>query len=143
MNYASAQTSIVMKGDWITQCNGAQVSNHNRYDKALESAINQKTDCDIIPPLRIEVRTDRETKGILLTWDLPELRTDGSKIEQIDRFNIYVYFDGIFQNIIEVSGASTSFQLFEVKTGNYSFQISTVELGQEGQLSSKIFQEIN
>ena len=137
-----AKVSIVMKGNWLTECSGVIVSTHNRYDKALESAINQNKNCNVIPPTRFEVSVDTQPKSIELTWDLPELREDGSKIEKIDRFNIYIYFNDILQNTIEVSGNATSYQLLEVETGNYSFQISTVEDDQEGQLSPMIYQVI-
>ena len=36
---------------------------------------------------------------ILLTWNLPELREDGSKIEQIDRFNLYTTRDNIWMRL--------------------------------------------
>ena len=137
-----AKLTIVMKGNWLTQCSGVIVSTHNRYDKALESAINQNKHCNVIPPSRFEVSVDTQPRSIELTWDLPELREDGSKIEKIDRFNIYIYFNDVLQNTIEVAGDVISYQLSEVETGNYSFQISTVEDGQEGKLSPKIYQDV-
>jgi hypothetical protein len=141
---ANSELSIVMKGNWIAECGGVQVSLHNRYDKALESAINQKKNCNIIPPTRFEITFSEvmQLKNIELTWDLPGLREDGSEIEKIDRFIIYVYFNGVFQNTIEVSGTATVYELLEVETGTYEFQISTVESGQEGNKSPKIYQVI-
>jgi hypothetical protein len=64
---------------------------------------------------------------ILLTWETPAEREDGSQIETIDRFNLYTTIDNVLQSVIEVSGDSTSFQLPQVKAGNHTFQISTVE----------------
>ena len=75
---------------------------------------------------------------ILLTWETPTGREDGSQIETIDRFNLYTTIDNVLQSVIEVPADSTSFQLPEVETGNYTFQISTVEFGQEGALSDPI-----
>ena len=137
-----AKVSIVMKGNWLTECNGVTVSTHSRYDKALESAINQNKNCDVIPPERFEVSVDVPTRSIELTWSLPTEREDGSKIEKIDRFNIYVYFNDVLQNIIEVAGDAISYKLSEVETGDYMFQISTVEFGQEGILSPMINQVV-
>jgi len=75
---------------------------------------------------------------ILLTWDLPTEREDGTAIEQIDRFNLYTTIDNVLQDVNEIPGNATSFQLSEVKAGNYTFQISTVEDGLEGALSDPI-----
>jgi hypothetical protein len=116
---------------------------HNRFDTAIASALNNGPNCSVIPPDRFEVTvTTDKTNGIELTWNLPEFREDGSKIESIDRFNIYVYFNDVLQNVIEVAGDVTVYELLEVETGDYSFQISTVEYGQEGKLSPKIYQVI-
>jgi len=139
-----AEVSIVMRGSWSAECNGVTVSTHNRYDKALESALNQNKNCSVIPPERFEVTVTEDTplRGIELTWDLPTEREDGSQIEKIDRFNLYVYFNTVLQDIIEVAGTATVFQLSEIEAGNYSFQISTVEDGLEGARSEMIFQVI-
>jgi hypothetical protein len=75
---------------------------------------------------------------ILLTWETPTGREDGSQIETIDRFNLYTTIDNVLQSVIEVPATDTSFQLPEVQTGSYTFQISTVEFGQEGALSDPI-----
>ena len=75
---------------------------------------------------------------ILLTWDLPTEREDASKIEQIDRFNLYSTINNVLQDVIEVPGDATSFALPEIQTGSYTFQISTVEFGQEGTKSDPI-----
>jgi hypothetical protein len=64
---------------------------------------------------------------ILLTWETPTERKDGSAIETIDRFNLYTTIDNVLQSAIEVSATATSFQLPEVEAGTYTFQISTVE----------------
>ena len=75
---------------------------------------------------------------ILLSWEIPTEREDGSQIQQIDRFNLYTTINNVLQSVVEVPGNATSFQLSEVETANYTFQISTVELGQEGALSDPI-----
>ena len=73
---------------------------------------------------------------ILLSWEIPTEREDGSQIQQIDRFNLYTTINNVLQSVIEVPANDTSFQLPQVTPGTYTFQISTVELGQEGALSS-------
>lgn len=80
---------------------------------------------------------------ILLTWNLPELREDGSQIGTIDRFNLYTTINNVLQSVVEVPAGATSFQLPQVQTGNYTFQISTVEFGQEGALSDPVSLQIN
>jgi len=80
---------------------------------------------------------------ILLTWDIPTEREDGSKIEQIDRFNLYQTVGNVLQGVVEIPAGATSFQLSEVKTGIHTFAISTVEFGQEGALSDPISVNVN
>ena len=75
---------------------------------------------------------------IQLTWDKPLEREDGTAIETIDRFNLYTTIDNVLQDVIEVSGDATGFQVLDVKAGNYTFQISTIEYGQEGALSDPV-----
>jgi hypothetical protein len=75
---------------------------------------------------------------ILLTWETPTGREDGSQIETIDRFNLYTTIDNVLQSVIEVPATATSFQLPEVQTGSYTFQISTIEFNQEGALSDPV-----
>jgi len=80
---------------------------------------------------------------IVLTWDKPLEREDGSQIETIGRFNLYTTIDNVLQDVNEIPGDALSFQLSEVETGNYTFQISTVEFGQEGAKSDPISININ
>ena len=75
---------------------------------------------------------------IRLTWVQPELREDGSAIETIDRFNIYQTFNNSSTTIIEVDSDLSSYEVLDAETGSYTFQISTVELGREGQKSDPI-----
>ena len=75
---------------------------------------------------------------IQLTWDLPELRNDGSKIETIDKFNLYQTTNNGSQVLIEVQADTTSLTLSDVSQGSHTFQISTVEAGLEGNLSDPI-----
>ena len=75
---------------------------------------------------------------IKLTWDTPTEREDGSAIETIDRFNIYQTFNNSSTITIEVDSNLSSYEVLDAETGSYTFQISTVELGQEGQKSDPI-----
>lgn len=75
---------------------------------------------------------------ILLTWTTPEAREDGTAIQSIDRYNLYTTINNVLQDVNEISGDATGFQLSEVASGNYTFQISTVEFGNEGALSDPI-----
>tara|TARA_R110000772_G_scaffold199263_1_gene309877 strand:- start:44 stop:382 length:339 start_codon:yes stop_codon:yes gene_type:complete len=69
---------------------------------------------------------------IQLTWDTPTEREDGTAIETIDRFNIYHTADGGGTNIIEVDPTLLSYKILDAQEGAHAFQISAVELGQEG-----------
>ena len=75
---------------------------------------------------------------ISLTWDRPTEREDGSQIQTIDRFNIYHTVNNTVQGVIEVPADATDFQLYEIQEGIHTFQISTVELGQEAALSDPV-----
>ena len=75
---------------------------------------------------------------IALKWDLPTEREDGSRIESIDMLKIYQTINNSDVSVIEVDSASTSYQAHDVEVGLYTFQISTVEDGQEGALSDPI-----
>ena len=77
-------------------------------------------------------------KDIRLTWTAPELRTDGSKIETIDKFNLYYSIDEGVESVIEVDASATSHTVSSVVFGLHSFKISTVEAGQEGEVSESI-----
>jgi hypothetical protein len=75
---------------------------------------------------------------ILLTWETPTEREDGSAIETIDRFHIYQTTNDGSQNVYEADATSTSYQILDVQEGSYSFQISTVEDAHEGSKSPPI-----
>jgi len=133
-----AEVSIIMKGPWIAVCEGQFISQHNRYDKALQSALNQMKDCNIIPPQRWEVRhvspnQEEKSNDILLSWEIPRKREDGSDLNIIDRYNLYQTFNGGDKSVIEVQADSTSLTLADVAAGSYTFQMSTVSKGLEGE----------
>ncbi len=131
-----ASITITMKGKWSPTCNGVVISEHNRYDKALEVAINQDAECDIIPPDRFEIRHEVvEPKSITLTWDLPTEYEDGRALTIIDRFNIYQTVNDGSQMLIKVQASRTEYVLADVSPGVYTFKISTVSEGLEGKLS--------
>lgn len=145
---SSANISIVMKGRWTTVCDGKWISQHNRYDKALEAVINQNTDCDILPPQRFEIRLSEpepeptteppQTTSIAVSWDIPTRREDGTALTTIDRFNIYYDFDGVLQDVIEAEASSTLYTLANVQAGSYSFRVSTISEGVEGKKSDAV-----
>jgi hypothetical protein len=75
---------------------------------------------------------------IELTWQTPTEREDGSAITAIDRFNIYHSVDNVVQEPIEVQANAINHTLVDVASGSYTFQISTVESGLEGELSDPV-----
>ena len=80
---------------------------------------------------------------IVLTWDTPTHREDGAQIEQIDHFNLYTSINNTAQPVTQLDGASTTYQLDDAEPGNYTFNISTVEFGQEGSQSDPVSININ
>jgi hypothetical protein len=129
--YSFSEVSITMKGQWQVKCAGLLVSNHNRYDKALQSAINQTTDCDIMPPSRFEVRglavevvpVDDMNISISFTWSIPTGRTDGSILALDDIEGYVIRWEG-GESIIH--GANVVEKVITLPDGNYSFTISTI-----------------
>ncbi|MDC0600108.1 hypothetical protein OAO65_02240 [Flavobacteriales bacterium] len=77
-------------------------------------------------------------QSIELTWVTPTGREDGTAIQSIDRFNIYHSIDNVIQDSIEVSATDISYTVSEAQEGIHVFQISTVELGQEGEKSAAV-----
>lgn len=75
---------------------------------------------------------------IQLTWDKPEFREDGSALDTIDRFNIYHSVDNVVQDTIEVQADATDYTLVDVAQGSHTFQISTVSLGEESEVSGPV-----
>jgi hypothetical protein len=139
--------TITMKGKWVPVCDGVEISQHNRYDKALEAVINKDSNCDIIPPDRFEIRRqplieEVQQNDIALSWELPTKREDGSALNTIDRFNLYQTFNDGSTIIIEVESTATSLTLANVAAGSYHFQISTVSEGIEGAKSPPITVEL-
>jgi hypothetical protein len=139
--------TITMKGYWVPVCDGVKISQHNRYDKALEAVINKNSNCDIIPPDRFEIRRQSlieevQLDGIFLSWELPTEKEDGSALNIIDRLNLYQTFDDGSTIIIEVESTAASLTLADVAAGSYHFQISTVSEGIEGAKSLPITVEL-
>ena len=132
---------VTIEGTWKVECNITQTNNYNSFDKAIETVLNEEI-AKVFISRGFNLEASPRATGIELTWDIPTEREDGSQIEKIDRFNIYVYFNDVLQNTIEVASDAVSYELLALAAGNYSFQISTVEDGQEGKPSPKIYQVI-
>ena len=75
---------------------------------------------------------------IQLSWDAPTEREDGSSIESIDNFNIYQSFENATSTLIEVDASLSTYEILDAAYGSYTFQISTVEAGQEGEKSDPL-----
>jgi len=129
---AMGSVSVTMKGRWLAECSGVTVSEHNRYDKALESVFNNGGNCDIIPPDRFEVRSsyrepeapaEPEQQQIAFTWNIPTRREDGTNLALSD-ISGYIIRWGDGEHIIE--GSETVSKVLTLPTGSYSFTISTI-----------------
>ena len=75
---------------------------------------------------------------IQLTWDIPTEREDGSTIQEIEQFNLYYTVNNVLQDTIQIDALSNTYTLQDVEIGTHILQISTVESGQEGDLSNPI-----
>ena len=75
---------------------------------------------------------------IQLTWSTPELREDGSAIQEIEKFNLYYTVNNVLQDTIQIDALSNTYTLQDVEIGTHILQISTVESGLEGDLSNPI-----
>lgn len=83
-----------------------------------------------------------ELSGIQLSWNIPELRNDGSVLSQedISAFVIYCHQASTdTAQIIETSGTTTSYSIEGLRADNYTLWISTVDInGSESELSDYI-----
>lgn len=75
---------------------------------------------------------------IQLTWSTPELREDGSAIQEIEKFNLYYTVNNVLQDVIEIDALSNTHTLQNIEIGTHTLQISTVESGLEGDLSDPL-----
>lgn len=76
---AHADVQVVQKGYYEVVAEGAVISQHSSYRKALESAINHNgLEAVIKPP---EVTVTKDSYDITLTWEPPTTRVDGSPLE--------------------------------------------------------------
>ena len=75
---------------------------------------------------------------IQLTWSTPELREDGSTIQEIEKFNLYYTVNNVLQDTIQIDALSNTYTIQDVEIGTHILQICTVESGQEGALSNPI-----
>ena len=75
---------------------------------------------------------------IQLTWSTPELREDGSAIQEIEKFNLYYTVNNVIQDTIQIDALSNTYTIQDVEIGTHILQISTVESGLEGDLSNPV-----
>jgi len=75
---------------------------------------------------------------IQLTWSTPELREDGSAIQEIERFNLYYTVNNVLQDVVEIDALSNSYTIQNIEIGTHILQISTIEAGLEGELSDPL-----
>lgn len=75
---------------------------------------------------------------IQLTWSTPELREDGSAIQEIEKFNLYYTVNNVLQDTIQIDALSNTYTIQDIENGTHILQISTVESGLEGELSDPV-----
>lgn len=75
---------------------------------------------------------------IQLTWLTPELREDGTNIQEIEKYNLYHSVNNVLQDVIEISSSDTSFDALNLLPGNHSYQITAIESGIESDKSNSV-----
>lgn len=75
---------------------------------------------------------------IVLTWDRPLLREDGSNITALESYKLYHSVDNVLTPVLVIPESELTYTLLNVSTGIHTFQISSVEAGLEGALSDPI-----
>lgn len=73
---------------------------------------------------------------ILLSWDAPVEREDGSPIESLDRYEIRHLVNNVEQEQIEVQADKTTHTVGEAAQGTHTFMIRAVEDGLAGKYSN-------
>ena len=75
---------------------------------------------------------------IQLTWSTPNDREDGTPIQEIEKYNLYYTLNNVLQDVIKIDALANSYTIQNISTGNHTIQISTVEAGNEGDLSDPV-----
>jgi hypothetical protein len=149
-NAVPCETELVQKGSYEVYCDGALVSPHNTYRKAIQVAINKNSDCYIIAPklvvrgLSLPPDIDPPVitnNNIELTWDIPSSREDDSVLLPTEIKHYVIYYgtdENSLDSMIIVDGLTT---IITLDPGVWYFAISTVDSdGLEGRKSNTISQ---
>jgi len=83
---------------------------------------------------------------VLLTYDTPTQREDGTALpfEEISGYKLYSSHNGVDSSIVNIPPGQNSYQFLDQPTGDYVYQISTVDSdGLEGNKSPTVLVEIN
>jgi len=75
---------------------------------------------------------------IQLMWNTPTIREDGSTIQAIDEYRLYETINNAVIPVLSIPASATDYSFTNVINGVHTFQISTVEAGQEGTLSDPV-----
>lgn len=80
---------------------------------------------------------------VVLTWDAPTLREDGSAITNLESYKIYYSVDNVLTPVLVIPSTELTYILVDVPYGLHTFQISSVESGLEGALSDPVSVPVN
>jgi len=75
---------------------------------------------------------------IQLMWEKPTLREDGTTIQAIDEYRLYETINNTVIPVLSIPASAADYSFANVINGVHTFQISTVEAGQEGTLSDPV-----
>ncbi len=88
----------------------------------------------------------KDERSATLSWNLPNLRADGSDLElyEIETFKIYhTTDDGAVEEVLEVPGDETELNLSGLKAGTHLFAVTVVDSnGLESNFSNTVTKSI-
>lgn len=73
-----------------------------------------------------------------LAWEKPEVREDGSKIEAVEKYILYHWYEGVLQPIIEIDSDSLTYSDPDRRIGAHVYEIATSEAGRVGRKSDPV-----
>lgn len=132
---AIGDVSVVQQGYFEVQISGDPISRHSTYRKALEAAINHNAlELQIVAPVVVVIKDERD---VVLSWQRPTSREDGSTLEpeELAGYRVYVDKDGDHFQEVETDRESL---VVGVPAGSWSFAVTAIDTdGNESALSNR------
>lgn len=132
---AIGDVSVVQRGYFEVRVGEEPISQHATYRKALEAAINHNAlEVRIVAP---EVIVTKDERDVVLSWQRPTSREDGSTLEPEELAGYRVYVDKGGDHFQEVETDRESL-VVGVPAGSWSFAVTAIDTdGRESALSNR------